>query len=218
MSEVNEEPRTPEVRLTSPNGEMERMPPRTTPRPRRVRTGRKRSVFQAPARQAWPVRGLWEAAPKELKEEAHQTSMLILAYWLGKKSKLQVAEELKVKPLRVWQLSQLALSGMLAGLLPQPRKRVPTALFEGRPEESPAALKRRIVKLETELSRTEDLVRVLRTAPWAQPVTESAPKGGPSRGRKRKTRRKASPSTRARTSRSVAPGESPDEGGSGCGG
>ena len=126
MSEVNEEPKTPEVPRTSPNGEMGRMPPRATPRPRRVRTGRKRSVFQPPARQAWPVRGLWEAAPEEQRREAHQTSMLILAYWLGKKSKLQVAEELKVKPLRVWQLSQLALSGMLA---PEKREEI-TGLVE----------------------------------------------------------------------------------------
>jgi len=147
---------------------------------RRKRTGRKRTNFKKAPRPAWPVRGLWEAAPAEERARAHATCITILEYWLGKKSKAEVASELGVTPLRVWQLSQLALSGMMAGLLKQPRRRVDRAVFECRTGETPAALKHRVVELEKKLARTEDLVRVLRTAPWASPSSESTSKGGSS--------------------------------------
>ena len=81
------------------------------------------SIANGKNRAAWPVRGLWENAPPEEKERAHETCMKILEYWLGKKSKGKVAKELEITPLRVWQLSQQALSGMMAGLLSQPRRR-----------------------------------------------------------------------------------------------
>ena len=177
-----------------------------TKKPRRERTGRKRSYFKKPPDPAWPVRGLWESAPEKEKERAHQTCMAILEYWLGKKTKGQVAEDLGVNTLRVWQLSQRAVSGMLAGLLSQPRRRVNPEIFLGRGWESPAALKRRITVLEKELSRTEDLVRVLRTAPWVPVSSESLQKGGASRGSKKKGRGgKASPKGRATPNRSLAP-------------
>lgn len=188
-----------------------------TPKPRRKRTGRKRSVFTKAPKPAWPVRGLWEAAPQELKQEAHATCMLILEYWLGKRDKSQVAKVLEVKPLRVWQLSQMALSGMMAALLPQPRTRVPQSVFEAREGESPAALKRRIVQLEKELARTEDLVRVLRTAPWASSVAESPVKEGRKRARKKKATGKR-PARGATPARGVAAGGAANPGGAGGGG
>jgi hypothetical protein len=81
-----------------------------------------------------------------------------------------------VTPLRVWQLSQLALSGMMAGLLTQPRRRVgPEALDRPRGE-MPAALKRRLVDLEKKLARTENLVRVLSGWPRGRRRTRSRPR------------------------------------------
>jgi len=159
-------------------------------RPLRTRMVRKRTSFKRLRHPAWPVRGLWECAPEEEKRRAHATCVKILEYWLGKKSKRQVALEIEVTPLRVWQLSQQALAGMMAGLLTQPRKRVTREVFEAPPGESREELKRRVARLERELSRTEDLVRVLRTAPWANASTESAPKGGPNRAGKSSRRRK----------------------------
>ena len=88
---------------------------------KRTRRARKRSAFSKVPRPAWPVRGLWEAAPREEKQAAHEACMKVLEYWLGKKTKAEIASELGVTPLRVWQLSQKALSGMMAGLLPQPK-------------------------------------------------------------------------------------------------
>ena len=190
-----------------------------TPRKRRPRTGRKRSVFHKAPRPAWPVRGLWESAPKEEKERAHTTCMAILAYWLGKKSKSEVAAELEITVLRVWQLSQQALSGMMAGLLKQPRRRVGPEAFERKTGENPSELKQRIVQLEKDLSRTEDLVRVLRMAPWQSASADTPPKGGVTRGRNTKASRgKARPKTRPRTRRTNAAGaETPAEDAGGAG-
>jgi hypothetical protein len=185
-------------------------------RPRR--TGRKRTAFKVPARPAWPVRGLWENAPEEEKQRAHETCVKILEYWLGKTSKGEVARQLEVAPLRVWQLSQQALSGMLAGLLTQPRRRVGPEAFEAMGAESPAALKRRITTLEKDLSRTEDLVRVLRTAPWLSPNPESPRKGDSKRVRKTKPGRTARPKRNARANRPLAPGSKTVEGGASGGG
>lgn len=190
-------------------------------KPRRKRTGRKRTVFQAPARPAPAVRELWTQASQAEQRRAHETCMLMLEYWLGKKSKQEVASELGVPLLRVWQLSQQAVSGMLAGLLKQPRRRrTPAEIASTAPEDDPVRLRGQIRELETKLSRTEDLVRVLRTAPWA--VKES-PTEEDGRGRAKKRRKRAStshrtrrvPSPKTRTHRSAAPQPAARPGGDG---
>lgn len=164
------------------------------PRPKRKRTSRKRVIFRKTPKPAWPVRGLWEEAPQDMKQKAHATCVAILSFWMGKKTKQEVAEELGITPLRVWQLSQSALSGMLAGLLPQPRRKVPQEVFEKPPLGSRTSLEKRVRTLEAELSRTEDLVRVLRMAPWQADGTESTSKGVQSRARKKpKSKRKRPP-------------------------
>ena len=192
--------------------------------PRRTRMGRKRTVFKCPVNAAWPVRGLWEAAPQAEKERAHEICMELLEYWLGKKDKVEVARDLVVSPLRVWQLSQQALSGMMAGLLTQPRRKVSSEVFEGLPDGTPAALRARVAELEKKLVRTEDLVRVLRTAPWAAASSEATPKGGARRATKTQSKRKANRRSRTETKsvardaqahRSAAASETPPEDGFG---
>lgn len=192
----------------------------TTPiqKKQRTRIGRKRSDFTRAPKPAWPVRGLWENAPQEEKVRAHETCMKMLEYWLGKKDKVQVAKEMSITTLRVWQLSQQALSGMMAGLLTQPRRRVGPEAYERSTGLSVMALRKRITELEKELSRTEDLVRVLRTAPWLNPVSESPMKGGSKRVRKPKRKSKASNQRTPTTSRESAPEKTAlEEGGFGAG-
>ncbi len=202
---------------TDKNGQ-ETAEPTPNAKKTRSRKGRKRSVFQNTPRPSWPVRGLWENAPAEEKKRAHEVCMKILEYWLGKQSKAAVAKELGITPLRVWQLSQQALSGMMAGLLTQPRRRVGPEVFEGQPNQSPTALKKRIVELEKELSRTEDLVRVLRCAPWQKPDSDSPVKGGARRAHKTKTKAKARVQRDASASRKTTQEKAPLEGGDGCAG
>ena len=160
------------------------------PRRRRKRTGRKRTVFQPPERPAVSVRELWRQASQEERQRAHELGMRMLEYWLGKKTREELAGELGLPGVRVYQLSQQAVSGMLAGLLKQPRRRGRVcAQVEPTPGADPAALKKRVRELEVQLSRTEDLVRVLRTAPWAKQVAEPS-KDAPAGRRKARASKK----------------------------
>lgn len=189
------------------------VPGTAPPRPRRARTGRKRTVFQVPPRPAPAVRDLWGQASEEERTRAHLTCTLMLEYWLGKKSKAEVGKELGVPALRVWQLSQQAVSGMLAGLLKQPRRRRTAAEIAALcPEDDPVLLRKEIRELQTKLARTEDLVRVLRTAPWISKQMESPAeekrrarnkqaKRRPARRRNQTTRRSAPSEPSARPSR-----------------
>jgi hypothetical protein len=170
----------------------------TPERRRRARTGRKRTRFLVPPRQPASVRALWQSATTEEQKTAHELCMAILEVWLGKASKTEVARRLEVPPLRIWQLSQMALSGMLAGLLRQPktRRRGRPLPPPSSPEEDPRILRRRIVELERKLKTTEDLVRVLKDLPWAPKETpgtaQEASDGGRARaGRGSKGRRGA---------------------------
>lgn len=195
--------------METPTNEQENSATTPTPKKQRTRVGRKRTVFSKAPKPAWPVRGLWENAPPEEKTRAHAACVKVLEYWLGKKSKAAIAKEMSITPLRVWQLSQQALSGMMAGLLTQPRRRVTPEAFERQPGQTREALKKRILQLEKELSRTEDLVRVLRTAPWLNPDPESPEKGDSKHATKRKTKARASRG--ASTHRPLAAGKQPDE-------
>lgn len=146
-----------------------------TKTPRRTR---KRTRFKMPE-PAVPVRGLWQHATEEERERAHQTAMGILELWLGKTSKGELAKHLQVPPLRVWQLSQLALSGMVCGLLKQPRRRAPGAMT--RPEDDPKKLRKRIAELEDQLGRTERLAILFRDLPLTR-AAEAAKAAGEKRG------------------------------------
>jgi len=179
---------------------------------RLTRTGRKKSRFRVPPYPAPSVRALWQAASLEQRTRAHELSMAILEYWLGKSSKAEIARRLNVPPLRVWQLSQLALSGMLAGLLRQPKARPRRSLSVAlEPADDPKILRQRILDLERKLLRTEDLVRVLKDLPWApksgEPQEESRAKQQRSAARPPRKRRGLSVSQRAEAAGGIAPAD-----------
>lgn len=143
----------------------------------RTRRGKKRLVFQPPRNGPSSVRGLWESASPDERARAHTTCVSILSMWLGRKSRHQVAAELNLPPLRVWQLSQAAVSGMLAGLLKQPRGQKKGLNMEPS-EEDPRVLKAKIAELEEENRSLRQLVEVLRNLPAAreQPAKRPQPK------------------------------------------
>ena len=145
----------------------------TTEPPSRTRRGKKRLVFQPPRQMPRSVGALWEGASPEEKARAHRSCVAILSMWLGRKTRAAVAQELELPPLRVWQMSQSALSGMLAGLLKQPRGR------SARPEpseEDPRALKKRIAELEAENDSLRTLVEILRNLPSARETPAPRPR------------------------------------------
>ena len=89
---------------------------------------------------------------------------------MGRKDKAAVAGELGVTGLRVWQLSQSALSGMLAGLLRQPRRRgraAMRAVLDDRSQDL-SALRKENAELRRRLTVTERLIMLLRELPEAK--------------------------------------------------
>jgi hypothetical protein len=147
--------------------------------PRRMRRGKKRLVFQPPKQVPSSVRLLWESASTEEKTRAHATCVAILSMWLGRSTRAQVAQELSLPPLRVWQLSQAAVSGMLAGLLKQPRGRGRGQAMDTSSEDDPKALRKRIAELEKENESLRQLTEVLRNMPKAQMPPQQRPRTKP---------------------------------------
>lgn len=154
------------------------------PRARRDRKRRFRRIPPMPV----PVRGLWEAASEAERQAAHRTASAVLEAWLGKASRQEIAADLGVSPLRLWQLSQQALAGMLAGLLKQPRRRSAMARQMLPPDEDPVVLRKRIEQLEHDLKLADDVIALLRELPGNKD-RERAPTRGERRARKRAVQR-----------------------------
>ena len=95
-----------------------------TRRTRTERPRRRRGRFPTPRRAAVAVRGLWEQAGEEERKRAHEAATAILAWWLGLETKSKTAERLEVTPLRLWQMGQMALSGMTASQLRRTEERI----------------------------------------------------------------------------------------------
>ena len=172
-------------------------------RPKRKRRGRKRANFRVPEKMPISVRALWQHANEEEQKLAHQTCATILEYWLGRASKADVMERLQLPALRVWQLSQQALSGMLAGLLKQPRMRGNKAMPKD-PADDPKAMKKKIAQLERELKLSQDLIALLRQLPSHRPARAEKKRSRRAKAGKKKEWRPAS-SGASRAGGDVAP-------------
>ena len=48
--------------------------------------------------------------------------VLMLEHWLGRMTRKDLGTKLNLPPLRVWQMSQQALAGMVVGLMAQPKR------------------------------------------------------------------------------------------------
>jgi len=135
---------------------------------RRTRMSRKRRLAVVP-RMPLPVRGLWEAASQEEQQRAHRAASVLLQVWLGRMRRSEAAAQLELSPLRVWQLSQQAVAGMVAGLLKQPRRRVKgglsMALGGAAAEEDPRRLRKEVEELRRKLKLAEDVIALLREFP-----------------------------------------------------
>lgn len=145
------------------------------PRRRQRRTGKKRLKFGPPQKFPRGVRELWKSATAEEQTRAHQTCIQILALWLGKRQREEVATELSIPGLRVWQLSQQALSGMLAGLLhqPRPRRRNEDTTMDTK-NEDPRSLKKQLAERDKRIADQEDLIRLLTSIPKPRSEQSSA--------------------------------------------
>ena len=139
----------------------------------------RRKGFKIPSCQALPVKTLWKLATLEEKARAHLRGAALMEYWTGRASKVEISKRLNIPPLRIWQLSQQAISGMLAGLLSQPKTRAKGMIMNK--EDDPKKLKKKIAELEIIIERQNRLITVLRTMPGCHdasiPMEEPSEKG-----------------------------------------
>ena len=161
---------------------------------------KKRTRFKVPDWKPRPVKALWESATDDDRERAHQHAMVILEYWTAQLSKTEAAERLGLAPIRVWQLSQQAVSGMLAGLLTQPRDRGASTQAGNDCSDRWTARERTLEKqlktLEQKLEASQRLVEVMRDLPVVRASREAVqgaaskpPKPKPGRKRNGKANR-----------------------------
>jgi len=147
-----------------------------------------------------PVAAIWEAASDAEKEMAHRTGAVLLQYWSGRVTKAEAAAQLELPPLRVWQLSRLGLSGMVCGLLRQPRRRA-AGVPPMTKNDDLKAWKKRAEKAERKAELLQELVDLLSEFPGNREKLEARLKEK-SPGEKKK----AQPGG-AETDRGVDPGE-----------
>jgi hypothetical protein len=151
-------------------------------RPKRTRRFKKRVRFQPP-KPIVPVKALWESASEEERTKAHKTCTLMIEYWLGRKSKAEMVAILGLPPLRVWQLSQSALSGMLAGLLKQPKARKRGAEAMSATSEL-SELRKEIARLKKENQELKIVNELLKDLPLNRQSASSSESKDPARGKK----------------------------------
>jgi hypothetical protein len=128
----------------------------------RTRRGRGRRRVGRWVRPVYPIRALYDAASEEQRRRAHELSAMILEYWTGVKTKQEAAKALSVPPIRVWQMSQRAATGLVCALLTPPsgKRGAPMAASE---EEK--ALRKEIERLRKENALQRELIEVLRELP-----------------------------------------------------
>lgn len=150
---------------------------------KRTRRSKKRLKFKTPERPAPAIKEIWERASAREKEEAHKTAVAILETWLGRSTRSEAAARLGIPAVRLHQLSQLATSGLMAGLLKQPkmRKRMKEA-----PDEV-LVLRKECERLKAENAECARLLAVFRDLPRSpsSSMTSKAEAGNVQRDRDR---------------------------------
>lgn len=141
-------------------------PPTPTAAPATSRPRRRRRTVDAFLRPVQPIKAIWASASEEEQRKARALASELLGYWLGRETKAELSRRLGIPPIRVWQMSQRAISGMVTALLRPPEGRR-GALPRLPPEVK--ELRRRVAELEAETSSQRRLIELLRTLPGPTP-------------------------------------------------
>jgi hypothetical protein len=166
------------------------------------RPRRRRAAISKWAQPVYPIKAIWDRATEEEQQKARELATELLGLWLGQQTKEDLAKRLQVPPIRVWQMSQRAVAGMVAAMLKPPLGRVgPMPRLDPQVRE----LRSRIADLEKELSVSQSLVTLLRSMPGTGgreiPKEESDAARARVRGRRAKPQRESpsrGPATTAR--------------------
>lgn len=156
---------------------------------RRTRRGRGRRRVGRSLRPVYPIRALYEAASEEERRQAHLLSATILEYWTGVKTKSEAAKALGVPPIRVWQMSQRAVTGLVCALLTPPSgKRGPPTVTS----DEEKALRAENERLRKENALQRELIEVLRELPGNRDREIAAPADPPKEAGAKPPRRRKS--------------------------
>jgi hypothetical protein len=126
----------------------------------------------------YPVRAIWELAQETERQEAHKMGILMLEHWLGRMTRKQLGEQLQLPPLRVWQMSQQALAGMVVGLMAQPKRPPKGTPMQGpmkTDREEMKALKKENQALKDENRVLQELLDVLKDMPISSAEPRALP-------------------------------------------
>lgn len=134
---------------------------------------RRKKGFALPKFPAAPVKSLWNSATEEEKLAAHKTAVMVLEHWMGRMTRADLARKLQMPPVRAFQLSRMALSGMVAGLLKQPK--TPPKGTPLLPEEDPRKLLKRVADLERQNELLTYLLQVVRDMPTTRQALAQEP-------------------------------------------
>lgn len=142
------------------------------------RAGKRKTGFRMDT-PPYPVRAIWELAPETERQEAHKMGVLMLEHWLGRMTRKQLGDKLNLPALRVWQMSQQALAGMVVGLMAQPKrppKGTPMPNQMKTDREDVKALRKENQELKERNRVLQDLLDVLKDMP-GMPTAQKAPLG-----------------------------------------
>lgn len=138
------------------------------PMKRPKRAGKRKMGFRMET-PPYPVKAIWELASEQERQDAHKMGVLMLEHWLGRMTRKQLGEKLELPPLRVWQMSQQALAGMVVGLMAQP-KRPPRGTpmpnqTKQQDQDELKALRKKVNELEQDKRVLQELLDVLKDMP-----------------------------------------------------
>lgn len=158
----------------------------------RQRRGRGRRRVGRWVRPVYPIRALYDASSEEERRQAHLLSAMILEYWTGVKTKQEAAKALGVPPIRVWQMSQRAATGLVCALLKPPSGRRGPPMSANADEK---ALQKELERLRKENALQRELIEVLKELPGNRdrdlPVAPGRAKAEPAKEVEAKKPRKA---------------------------
>lgn len=166
-----------ETLMEQPLSESMETPP-TTKRGRPRGTGKRKTGFRMDT-PPFPVRAIWETASEDERKQAHKLGVMMLEHWLGRMTRRQLGETLGLPPLRVWQMSQQALAGMVVGLMAQPKRPPKGTPMPGQGSMSEAAelkaLRKENDRLKHENQVLQELLEIARDLPGMPAATKPLP-------------------------------------------
>jgi hypothetical protein len=196
-----------ETLMETTNSETMGTPP-PVPLKRGRRMGKRKMGFRMDT-PPWPVRAIWELASEQERKEAHQKGVLMLEHWLGRMSRKDLGTKMDLPPLRVWQMSQQALTGMVVGLMAQPKrppKGTPMAMEKKIEKEDLKTLRKENHELKEQNRVLQELLNLLKDMPGQMPAAPQAPKG------KKISSKTETPNPLAKESRNMAGGSNQAKG------